>query len=89
MDSGGSLSTATNPSGGYRNAQQIILTNRTMYTKDELAKMNAYELVKYAFNLQSTKSIDIPIEADELERLREGESFDWEFDGVQVHVYAQ
>ena len=35
------------------------------------------------------KEIDVPLSMQDLEDLRNGKEFNWEFDGVEVHLFTE
>lgn len=43
--------------------------------------------IKNIANLNRKKKISIPLSDNDLQELQAGETFDWTFDGVDVHLY--
>ena len=63
-------------------------------TLDRYALVSAYihnqtdeEWEKLVDAIMSTKNINIPFSESDLQDLDSGETFDWNFDGVSVHLF--
>ena len=53
--------------------------------KDDMEPL--HELVMEIEKVYQNRKISIPFSQEDLEDLQHGETFDWNFEGVEVHLY--
>jgi hypothetical protein len=59
------------------------------YTKEQLSEMNSYDLVNLAYKLQDKNKIEIELTEQELQELQNGQTQEWEFNGMKVKIHAE
>ena len=77
--------TANNQEEAIKKARKLPLKDWGEYEDNE--DNIVFEAVEQGGS--SNKKIEIPFSMEDLDELREGETFDWTFDGVDVHLYNE
>ena len=52
-----------------------------------LGTLDAYRSI--LTNIEEQKAIEVPFTMEDIEELQNGKDFDWNFDGVDIHLYNE
>ena len=56
------------------------------YTEKELRAWGERELIEYILKLQE-RFIELDLEEEELVRLLNGEQYNWNYNGIDIHIF--